>query len=1657
MSEQSSTTRAYDSPLRLLAIVAASVFGAEALVMVFLMLLPPLPHAVAAPLDAALVTILVYPILYRFMLRPMTQQLDERRRAEDALRQIQDELESRIRERTAELAQANESLQIQVAERQRAGEGLKVALDLVQQRQTEMAALLVGARAVLEYRDFSQVAQAIFEACRSTIGAAAGFVALPTADRSGEKSVFSNLGEQAGQADLALFMPVVGMRQQAYATGKTLYTNDAGHCACAQWLPGGHVPLHNILFAPLTIKGFVVGTLGLANKPGGFSDDDARLASAFAELAAIAVLNSQTIGLLESSERRFRTLAQATFEGIAISEGEFIREANEQFARMHGYTLPEVLGRPIADFLAPEDHARMQQSITGDEMHVGEYHALRKDGSVFPLEVRTYSMEQGGRARRVAALRDITERQQAEEAIRARTALLASIIESPDSAIFSIDREYCYTSFNRRHAYVMQSLFGVEIEIGRNLLDYHTVASNRQSAKQNLDRALAGESFVIEDWAGDDALTRRYFEISHNPVKDADQIIGAAVFAQDITERKYADQMLRENEEWLRLAFDAGDLGRWRFSATTGMLHFDERARIHSGSIGYSVAQAEALTRVHPDDRALLQEQTMNALHPAGQGRYAVEYRVRWPDGEMHWLAVQARVHFEGEGETRRPVLAVGISQDITARKQMEQALRESEERFRLALRNAPVSIAAQDRDLRFLWAYNQRTVDPKDVIGKTDADLFPPDDAARLIALKRAVLETSTERREQLWLTSGGQRVFLDLYLEPMRDASGQVTGIRIATVDLTQMKLAEEALRQSRSDLDRAQKVGQIGSWRLDVRHNVLTWSDENHRIFGVPKGTPMTYDTFLGSIHPDDRANVDREWTAGLAGKPYDIEHRIIVDGGVKWVRERAYLEFDQDGVLLGGFGITQDITERKRVEEQLRATLESIGDGFLAYDAGWRFVYVNTPAERMLGLRREELLDRCFWDVFPLTVGTDLEREYRRAAAGEIRDFENFYEPWGRWFHNRCFPREGGGLSVYFEDITARKQTEDRITWLASFPELNPNPVVEVDLAGYLHYLNPVAKRLLPDLETRGLAHPWLSDLESLGQKLQAADTTVLTREVVLGEAVYQQALSYVPNSRRVRIYSLDITARKHAEEFLRRQAALIDLSPDAIIVRRLDGIVTFWSQGAETLYGWKESEALGRQVSDLLQARLSEPLEDIVEQLKQTGRWSGEIVHHTRGGLQVIVQSWWLAQFNAQGDIIEIFESNVDFTARKQMEEQLRHTQALLERRVLERTAELAAANNELRLQSAALQAAANGIIITDRQGNIQWANPALTAMTGYTAAEVLGQSTRLFRGGPQEPEFYQHLWNTILSGQVWRGELINRRKDGSLYVEEQTISPVWNEQGEIANFVAVKQDVTERKEAQARLEQNNRDLQALSNAERRARLIAETLSAANLALTQSLDLETVMEALLDYMYQLVPYDSANIMLLETEERLVVRTARGYETWTDPQLTRTIFFDAHGNRTFHELISTQHSVLIPETRAHLDWEVRPGAEHVRSWLGVPIVAGGHVIGVYSLDKVTPDFFTAEHVRLAEALVGQAAVAIQNAWLFDQLRAGRERLQSLSRRLVEVQEAERHYVARELHDEAGQALTSLVYGLGELERETVPAQRALRLAESEKDGP
>ncbi len=142
---------------------------------------------------------------------------------------------------------------------------------------------------------------------------------------------------------------------------------------------------------------------------------------------------------------------------------------------------------------------------------------------------------------------------------------------------------------------------------------------------------------------------------------------------------------------------------------------------------------------------------------------------------------------------------------------------------------------------------------------------------------------------------------------------------GIASLILDITETTMQSKEIIKQRQFLDRAQEIGNIGTWSLDLVNNKLEWTDENYRIFGVPIGTKnLTYETFLECVHPEDREYVNEEWTKSLKTDEYDIEHRLLVKGEIKWVREKADLLFDNEGNCTNATGVTQDITQQKLTE-------------------------------------------------------------------------------------------------------------------------------------------------------------------------------------------------------------------------------------------------------------------------------------------------------------------------------------------------------------------------------------------------------------------------------------------------------------------------------------------------------------------------------------------------------------------------------------------------------------------------------------------------------------------------------------------------------------------------------------------------------------------
>lgn len=182
--------------------------------------------------------------------------------------------------------------------------------------------------------------------------------------------------------------------------------------------------------------------------------------------------------------------------------------------------------------------------------------------------------------------------------------------------------------------------------------------------------------------------------------------------------------------------------------------------------------------------------------------------------------------------------------------------------------------------------------------------------------------------------------------------------------------------------------------------------------------------------------------------------------------------------------------------------------------------------------------------------------------------------------------------------------------------------------------------------------------------------------------------------------------------------------------------------------------------------------------------------------------------------------------------------------------------------------------------------------------------------------------------------------------------------------------------------------------------ERRARQMAETLRAANQALTQSLNLDTVLATLLDFLSQLIPFDTANVMLLQQDNRIVMHTLHGHEEWADKDAIKRVTFNLETNKIFQTLVRTKQGLLIEDTYNYPGWEIAPAAEYVRNWIGVPLVSGGKTIGFYSLNKAQPGFFTEEHLQLAETLAAQAAITIQNAQLFQKTHRSAEELEVVS---------------------------------------------------------
>jgi PAS domain S-box-containing protein len=311
----------------------------------------------------------------------------------------------------------------------------------------------------------------------------------------------------------------------------------------------------------------------------------------------------------------------------------------------------------------------------------------------------------------------------------------------------------------------------------------------------------------------------------------------------------------------------------------------------------------------------------------------------------------------------------VALVIDIRARKRAEATLQETEERLRVALQNAPITVFNQDRQLRYTWIYKPAFHHQRDIVGKQDADLLAPADADRVTAIKQRVLHTGTGVREEIKVTKAGIDYYFDLTIEPLRNSSGDIVGITGSTIDISPLKRTTLNLQASEERLRLAMEGSQMATWDVDLATGEAIWSERHFHMLGLepPPDGKASAEQWSQHVHPDDKDWVFEEWQrAQREHRFYRAEYRIIRadNGNTCWLEGLGNFIYDDQGQAVRSIGVLFDINERKQTEIALqdqRNILETIlrqaGDAIMVCDAEGHLTFVNREARRLAQLDPE----------------------------------------------------------------------------------------------------------------------------------------------------------------------------------------------------------------------------------------------------------------------------------------------------------------------------------------------------------------------------------------------------------------------------------------------------------------------------------------------------------------------------------------------------------------------------------------------------------------------------------------------------------------------------------------------------------------------------
>ncbi|HEX3049403.1 MAG TPA: PAS domain S-box protein, partial [Aggregatilineaceae bacterium] len=709
--------------------------------------------------------------------------------------------------------------------------------------------------------------------------------------------------------------------------------------------------------------------------------------------------------------------------------------------------------------------------------------------------------------------REITHRKRAEEALREQFSTLRSIIDSTNALIFSVDREYRYTSFNRSHTAAMQALYGAEIETGHSLLGYMTVAGDREKAQRNLDRALAGEQIVEESYSGDELWSRRYFQVAHSPIRtETGEIIGVAMLAQDITERRAMELALAVQEkEYRTLVEHSPDL----------IVRYDtdlRRTYVNPAWEKASGLSAEEVVNVPPADISKVPQVTVNEymekLREALTTRNPQSIEFSWVNayGVTLYLDYVIVPEYDQYGEITS-LLSVG--HDLTERRQAEEGLRRRNRELQAlsncnqallraideqTLLNEICRIVCDEAGYRLAWVGYVEHDEAKTVWPVAWAG-----DDSGYIANARLSWAADSERGQG----PAGNAI-----------RSGEIIYVQDFATDPRMDPWREDALRRG---------------YRSEI---ALPLKDENAQVFGVL----LIYSTKVNIVTPDEIWLMEE-----LAG---DLAFGIIT--------------------LRSGIRRKQVEEALRESEEQYRFLIQKVHTGIVLHDGQGRILASNPLAQHLLGLSDEQLLGKALveptWRFlredgsampiteYPVSLVLSSRQPLRGYIAGIVHPDKLI---WVLINAEPEFAARGKIVRVIvsFIDITEKKRAEESLRKLSRAVEQSPVSIIITDTTGAIEYVNPRFTELTGYTleEVRGQNPRVLKSGETPSEEYRALWETILSGRAWQGEfcnkkkngELYWEWTYISPVSDQAGVITNfvaakeNITERKQAEQELER--------------------------------------------------------------------------------------------------------------------------------------------------------------------------------------------------------------------------------------------------------------------------------------------------------------------------------------------------------------------------------------------------------------------------------------------------------------------------------------------------------------------------------------